>query len=179
MSRQPDPDLVIAWFPIGDRVSGRILGYLMPKSRVGVHVDLGRGARGFIDGEHLTHDVGEWPAIGSVIEFEVLRHDIRRLMGYCQVRLWPLESRFRSGRTRLAFSAAEWSAIKVRHPVGSLVTATVTGITPGNRWYTVTFGAAFSRITWTGSPPEVGVTADFVVTRLLDTTRRIQLTPLG
>src|SRR5438045_7621910 len=78
----------------------------------------------------------------------------------------------------LGFSDEMWPVIKARHPLGSHVTATVTRIARANRWYTVTFGEAWSRITWTGQPPPVGTTAELVVTKL-DTTRRILLKPVG
>lgn len=178
MSKWGDADLVVDQFPVGNRVSGRIRSYLLPEQRTGLVVDLGAGASGFVDGEHLPFDVQEWPAVDSVTVFEVLRHDVQR--GRCQVRLWPLDPRFRNPRsTHWGFSDEEWPAIKARYRVGSLVTATVTRIVPGNRWYTVRFGEAFSRITWKGPPPRVGTTAEFVVTKVLDTTRRIMLMPVG
>lgn len=133
-----DPDLVIEQFPVGDRVSGRIRSYLLPEQRTGLTVDLAAGVLGFVDGEHLPFDVNEWPAVDSVTVFEVLRHDIRRREWVCQVRLWPLEPRFRNPRsTHWGFSDEMWSVVKARYQAGSLITATVTSITPANRWYTV------------------------------------------
>lgn len=57
--------------------------------------------------------------------------------------------------------------------------ATVTSVAPANRWYTVTFDDAWSKVTWTGRPPGIGTTAEFVVTKVLDATRRIMVEPVG
>src|SRR5436190_2077114 len=98
-----DPDVVIGPVPVGDRVSGRIRGYLLPERRTGLTVDVEAGVPGFVpgfvDGEHLPFEVTQWPTVGSVTVFEVLRHDIDRRSGVCQVRLSPLEARFRNPRS--------------------------------------------------------------------------------
>jgi hypothetical protein len=58
-------------------------------------------------------------------EFEVLQHRRR------QVRLWPLDPRWRSSWAR--GSAQAWNEAKKRHPVGSVTSATVTGVFPANQ----------------------------------------------
>jgi hypothetical protein len=180
MSERGDPDVVIDMFPIGEQVSGRIRSYLLPEQRTGLVVDLGTEASGFVDGVDLPFDLKEWPAVDSVTVFEVLRHDIYRRARVCKLLLWPLDPRFRNPRsTHWGFSDEEWPAIKARYRAGSLVRATVTSVTPGNRWYTVRFSEAWGRITWKGQPPQVGTTAEFVVTKVLDTTKRILLEPVG
>ena len=166
-------DEVIQRFPLGDEVEGRIGQSIAP---AGVFVDLGLGTYAFVDGEHLCAPAN-WPPAGTVARFEVLRHDVLRSVRRCQVRLWPLEQRWRNPRASRAFDAEEWAAIKARHPVGTSVAGTVGSVSEGNRWYTVRFGDVWARVTWTGVPPLTGTTGRYTVTRLLDSTRRIQITP--
>ncbi|OXR41594.1 hypothetical protein B7C42_06235 [Nocardia cerradoensis] len=70
---------------------------------------------------------------------------------------------------------SEWHAATHRHPVGSEVTAEITDIFATTREYLVTFDGRWSAVFWTGIPPIVGTTAQFIVDRHLDATRRIRL----
>jgi len=58
------------------------------------------------------------------------------------------------------------------------VTATVTSTHHDNRWYTVAFDETTTRVTCLGEPPSPDAAHHYRVTRLLDTTHRIILTPL-
>ncbi|MFI9366774.1 hypothetical protein ACIG5E_37880 [Kitasatospora sp. NPDC053057] len=119
----------------------------------------GPGARGFVDAEHLRAR-DQWPPAGTDTDFEVLRHDLRRAEGTPQVRLWPLDAAVRHPRAgHWGLPDEQWQRVKARHPVGSTVTATVSSLSAGNRWYTVTFGEARSRITHPAAgPPPLGAT---------------------
>jgi hypothetical protein len=46
-----------------------------------------------------------------------------------------------------------------------------------SRWYTVTFGDAWGRGTWMSDPAAVGTTGFYVITNVLDRTRRIMVEP--
>ena len=54
---------------------------------------------------------------------------------------------------------------------------TVTHVFPGNREYTVTFDDCWSVVEYEDEAPSVGWTGRFLVTRLLEWTHRILLTP--
>ncbi|MBF4998041.1 hypothetical protein IRT45_12860 [Nocardia sp. BSTN01] len=68
-----------------------------------------------------------------------------------------------------------WHAATRRHPVGSEVTAEITDVFPTTREYFVAFDGLWSALFWTGTPPIVGTTAQFIADRHLDATRRIRL----
>ncbi|MGW0182957.1 hypothetical protein [Nocardia sp. NPDC003345] len=129
----PDPqleqelDAARLLYPIGDHVSGVVT--LVPRpGAIGLFVDLARPPTGFVDALNLPASAERWPAVGTVAEFEVLQHTRG------QVRLWPLDPALRSSTTRLpAMTESEWHAAKSRYPVGSEVTAEITGVYPGNR----------------------------------------------
>jgi hypothetical protein len=72
----------------------------------------------------------------------------------------------------------ELDAGRARFPVGSEVTATVTDVFPANREYVVRFADCGSVLEWTGDPPRVGTASRYTVTRHLDRTRRIMITPV-
>jgi hypothetical protein len=156
-------------YPAGDQVSGVVT--LVPRpGAIGVFVDLGRAPGGFVDVLDLPESVDRWPIVGTVLEFEVLEHVHR------QVRLWPLDSAFRSSTAlRWAMSESEWRAVTSRHPVGSAVTAVITRVFPLNRAYLVEFDGVRSLLPWWDVPPVAGSSGRFVVTRHLDETRRIVL----
>src|SRR5205085_8011005 len=130
---------------------------------------------GFVDSEHLPHDAHAWPAAGLTTEFEVLQH--RR----GQVRLWPLDPRWRGTWAR--GSAQAWNEAKRRHPVGSVTSATVTGVFPANQEYVIRFSGdkvdqpwPGAILAWVDDPPSLGMTAQYQITAHLDTTRRILVT---
>jgi hypothetical protein len=105
--------------------------------------------------------------------FEVLQHRP------AQVRLFPLDERFRSpDRLPGVPTREQWLVIKDRFLVGSEVTATVTGVFPANREYVVRFEDCWSTLEWTGDAPRVGTANRYTVTRHLDQTRRIMITPV-
>lgn len=172
---EPDPQLeeelkaAHSLYPIGDHVTGVVT--LIPRPGViGLFVDLGHPPTGFVDVLNLPFSSDQWPAVGTVTEFEVLQHNRG------QVRLWPLDPTLRSSTTSYpAMSETEWRAAKNRHPVGSEVTAEITDVFPINREYFVEFDGIWSCLFWSGTPPVVGTTAQFIVDRHLDATRRIRL----
>ncbi|NKY42618.1 hypothetical protein [Nocardia cerradoensis] len=156
-------------YPIGDHVTGVVT--LVPRPGVvGLFVDLGHPPTGFVDLLSLPLAADQWPTVGTVTKVEVLQHTCG------QVRLWPLDAAFRSNRALFpALSEPEWCTVKSRHPVGSAVTAEITGVFPSNREYTVAFDGLRSVLPWSGPPPVVGTIARFTVDRHLDVTRRILL----
>ncbi|MEC3919282.1 hypothetical protein [Nocardia sp. CDC160] len=171
---EPDPieldlDAARRIYPVGDHVVGVVT--LIPRpGAIGLFVDLGCPPFGFVDVLNLPESIDQWPTVGTVTEFEVLQHMHR------QVRLWPLDTAFQSSTAVWpAMSEPEWRAVKIRHPVGSEVTAEVTQVFPLNREYFVEFDAVWSALPWSGAPPAVGTSALFVVDRHLDETRRLVL----
>jgi hypothetical protein len=170
---EPDElDAGRARFPVGEEVAGRVARIPKP-GVIGLFVDLGQEPEGFADVLHLSRDPGEWPPVGTVTTFEVLQHRPG------QVRLFPLDDRYRSPDRLPGVPAQEqWLAIKDRFPVGSEVTATVNRVFPANREYVVRFEDCWSAIEWTGDAPQVGTASRYTVTRHLDQTRRIMVTPV-
>jgi hypothetical protein len=166
-----DLDLARARFPVGKHIRGRVSRLLKP-GVIGLFVDLGQEPEGFVDVLWLPYEPGDWPVVGTVTTFEVLQHTPG------QVRLFPLDDRFRrpsclpTGRTW-----EQWLLIRDRFPVGSLVTGTVTHVYQYNREYVVRFEDYWSLLEWTGDAPEVGATGRYTVTKHLDRTLRIMLTP--
>ncbi|WP_280419498.1 hypothetical protein [Nocardia carnea] len=156
-------------YPIGDHVTG-VVTHIPRPGAIGLFVDLGRSPIGFVDVMNLPLSADQWPAVGTMTEFEVLQH--RR----GQVRLWPLDSALRSSRAGFpVMSESEWRVVKSRYPVGAGVAAEITDVFPVNREYFVTFDGLWSGLSWSGTPPVVGTTAQFAVDRHLDATRRIRL----
>jgi len=140
---------------------------------IGLLVDLGREPEGFVDVLHLPREPGRWPPVGTVTTFEVLQHRPD------QVRLFPLDDQFRSpDRLPAVPTPEQWLVIKDRFPVGSEVTATVTDVFQANREYVVRFEDCHSVLEWTGDAPRVGAASRYAVTRHLDQTRRIRITPV-
>jgi len=164
-------DAVRARFPTGEHFKGRVV--LIPERGIGLFVDLGQEPPGFVDVLWLPREPGEWPPVGTVTSFEILQHNNPH-----QVRLFPLEDRFRDLESLPAGRTLEqWLVIKDRFPVGSAVTAAVTDVFPGNRTYFVRFEDCWSLLEWTGNTPRAGATGRYIVTKHLDRTRRIMLTP--
>ncbi|HVW42681.1 MAG TPA: hypothetical protein VHC18_15145 [Amycolatopsis sp.] len=102
MAERASIDEVIQRFPIGDHISAPINNYVGPNQRTGLMADLGAGVLGFVDGEHLPPR-SDWPPVGEVVRFEVLRHDLYETIyddpHRCQPRLWPLDQRWRNPRS--------------------------------------------------------------------------------
>jgi ribosomal protein S1 len=150
------------------------------RARVGVFVDLGDGGRGFVDAEHLPDDPHRWPRVGTQTTFEVLRHDFSRRRRTCQVRLWPAESRFRRAGSRAGgFTTDEWYRVRSRYPIGTVVTATVTSVSPDNCCYWIRFGPGRASVASAAELPEVGAVDRYVVVATLETTRRLVVAPAG
>jgi hypothetical protein len=159
-------------FPVGDRVRGTVSAVPMGAGRAGVLVNLGQPPQGWVDVLHLPDDPTDWPAVGKAGLLEVLQHRPG------QVRLFPLDAGMRGPRTRFSrWSGEEWAAITRRYPEGEVVVGTVTNVFPGNREYTVTFDDCWSAVEYEDIAPSVGWTGPFRVTRLLEWTHRILLTP--
>jgi ribosomal protein S1 len=157
--------------PEGSRVRGQV-AYVPQPGVIGVFVSLPGGLKGFVDVRLLPHDGNAWPAVGVTTEFEVLQHRPR------QVRLWPLDRRWRGTWAR--GSAKAWNEAKKRHPVGSVTSATVTGVFPANQEYVIRFSDdkddqpwSGATLSWVGDPPGIGTTAQYRITAHLDTTQRI------
>jgi hypothetical protein len=160
-------------FPVGSTVRGRFSAMLRPGA-IGMFVDLGEPPQGFVDVLLLPASPADWPSIGTEASFEILRHR------YGQVRLWPLDPVHRHVKEpRFAPAEPEWEILKARYPVAGVVTAQVTGVYPSERAYLVEFGDHYASLGWTGNPPTLGSTADYRVTKHLDTTRRMLLTPVS
>ncbi|MEW2501820.1 hypothetical protein AB0878_15185 [Amycolatopsis sp. NPDC047767] len=182
MAEPANIDAVIQRFPIGDHISAPIRNYLNPNQRTGLMADLGAGVLGFVDSEHLRHK--DWLPVGEVVQFEVLRHDLYESVydkpHRCQPRLWPLDRRWRNPQAaHWGFDNEQWASIKARYALGATVTGTVSNIARSNRWYTVRFDDVWARVTWLGTPPAIGTTSHYTVSRLLDSTHRIILTAEG
>ncbi|MGC5020070.1 hypothetical protein [Micromonospora sp. DT47] len=160
-------------FPVGAHVVGQVVRIPRPGA-IGLLVDLGQKPEGFVDVLVLPHEPTEWPQVGTVMTFEVLQHTPG------QVRLLPLDEQFRS-RTYLptSLSHQEWLSIEMRFPIGSVVTATVTHVFTSNREYVVRFEDCSSALGWNSQAPRVGATGRYTVTRHLDHTQRVILTPAG
>ncbi len=119
----------------------------------------------------LPEDPAEWPVVGRAGLFEVLQHRLG------QVRLFPLDAGMRGRRTRyFRWSGEEWAAITRRCPVGSIVVGTVTDIFRGNCECAVVFDDCRSVVEY-DDEPVLGWTGPFQVTRHLEWTHRIMLTP--
>jgi ribosomal protein S1 len=170
-----DADAALRRFPLGGQVVGKVVA-IPVRARVGAFVDLGDGTQGFVGAEHLPDDPEQWPRIGTETTFEVLRHDFPRRRRTCQVRLWPLESRFRrAGPVAGAFTVEEWQLARGHYPVGTVVTATVSGVAPDSCCYWIRFGAGQGSVTSAAELPRVGTTHRYVVVAVLETTRRLVL----
>lgn len=167
-----DLDIARDRFPVGDHVSGIVTRVPQP-GRIGLMVDLGRAPTGFVDVLHLPRSTEQWPTVRTVSDFEVLQHRPG------QVRLWPLDARFRRDSIRMPMTGLAWRAFKLRHPLNSLAAAKIVAVYPSNREYNVMFDGIHSSLAWTDSPPEVGTVATYRIDRQLDDTRRILLRPVG
>jgi hypothetical protein len=163
--------------PEGSQVTGTVSVVPQP-GVIGVFVNLPHGMSGFVDVLHLPRDASEWPGPGQVLRFEVLQHRPG------QVRLWPLDPRFRHDETSPQAEAG-WRHAKLRYPVGAVVPARVASVFPSNREYWITFTGDDSPqwsgalLQWTGEQPTVGSTGQYRIVAHLDATRRIMATPAG
>jgi hypothetical protein len=74
---------------VGQRITGTVVWVPRPGA-IGIGVDLGLAAGGFVDVLHLPLDTDRWPALGTVSEFEIRWLDERP-----QIRLTPVDPAFR------------------------------------------------------------------------------------
>lgn len=162
--------------PEGSQVTGTVSVVPQP-GVIGVFVGLPHAMSGFVDVLHLPRDATQWPEPGQVLRFEVLQHRPG------QVRLWPLDPRFRHDETSPQVEAG-WRHAKLRYPVGAAVSARVAMVFPSNREYWVTFTSddetqqwSGTLLQWTDEQPVVGSTGQYRIVAHLDTTRRIIATP--
>ena len=79
-----------------------------------------------------------------------------------QVRLWPLDPRFRRDETSPQAEAG-WRHAKLRYPVGAVVSARVASVFPSDCKYWITFTSddetqrwSGTLLQWTGEQPVVG-----------------------
>jgi ribosomal protein S1 len=172
-----EAEATLTRFPLGGLVAGTVVAVPV-RARVGVFVDLGQGGRGFVGAEYLPDDPQRWPRIGTRTTFEVLRHDFSSHRRTCQVRLWPMEQRFRRAGSRAGtFTAEEWHQVSSRYPIGTVVTATVTRVFPDSRSYWIRFGPAGAAVATAAELPQVGAVHRYVVVGTLETTRRLVVAP--
>jgi hypothetical protein len=158
--------------PIGHRVTGTV-HYIPRAGTIGIFIDLGDASQGFVDVTWLPADPARWPSVGTVAGFEVLQH---RRAG--QVRLWPLDGRWRTERPHHIDDAA-WAKAKSRYHPGQVVSAQTTDVFTSNREYAVAFDDQHAVLEWSTEQPTVGSSGDYRIMELLDTTRRILLQPVA
>ena len=160
-------------FEVGAVVTGKVS--LIPRpGAIGIFLDLGGvPGEGFVDVINLPRQVEAWPAVGTTTTFEVLS----RRPG--QLRLWPLAPEFRDGPFRNDVSEDEWRARKAYYPVGTTLTAVVSEAYVSDSSYVVRYEGGWSVLEGDGELPAVGTSAEYEVTRHLDTTRRTLLRPAG
>ncbi|MFJ1766000.1 hypothetical protein ACIOD2_37120 [Amycolatopsis sp. NPDC088138] len=159
-------------FEVGSAVTGTVS--LIPRpGAIGIIVDLDGETEGFVDVLSLPRQVESWPAVGTRTTFEVLD----RRPG--QIRLWPLDARFRSGPLGNGVSEDDWRARKSRYPVGVTLTAEVSQAFVSDGSYFVRYEGGWSLLEGEGDLPAVGSRAEYEVVRHLDTTRRTLLRPVG
>ncbi|MFD4407409.1 hypothetical protein ACFWPH_32045 [Nocardia sp. NPDC058499] len=62
-------------YPVGQQVTGTVADIPKP-GVIGLFVDLGTGTPpwGFVDVLHLPDTPEQWPAVGTITEFEVVHH---------------------------------------------------------------------------------------------------------
>jgi hypothetical protein len=77
--------------PEGSVVTGTVRGLPTVPGCTGVHVDIGRIGRGFVDVCHLPRRAEDWPPIGTVTEFEVVQGRLHTRPGRAdlEIRLRP------------------------------------------------------------------------------------------
>ncbi|WP_142159921.1 hypothetical protein [Cellulomonas sp. SLBN-39] len=158
-------------FPVGRQVPGTVTRMPQPGA-IGLFVSLGETPEGFVDVLALPRDPHLWPPPGTTMGFEVLQHRPG------QVRLWPVDPRWRHADARDDQESITWARTKSRYREGQLVTARVTHVVTGNREYMVAFGDDHAVLEWSYERPTLGTTGTFRVEALLDTTRRILLAPV-
>ncbi|MEA5359714.1 hypothetical protein VA596_09215 [Amycolatopsis sp., V23-08] len=161
---------VVTELDVGSVVAGIVSSIPRPGA-VGLFVDLGREPQGFVDLLSLPGQAADWPPVGTTTTFEVLTRSPD------QIRLWPLDPRFRSGPFDPRVPDDEWLARKARYPVGTMLTAEVSGAFISHGSYFVRYEGGWAYLE--GRPPEVGSRAEYEVVRHLDTTRRTLLRPAG
>lgn len=162
--------------PVGSEVRGTVSYIPEPTGRIGIFVDLGLPAGGFVDVLELPYDPKNWPPVGTILDFEVLQHRVG------QVRLYPLDPKYRKypkddGRKR--YTRERWGELKRRYPVGSVVSARVTEVFPSNRECWVTDGVLSEGVEWTAPEPVISDEAHYLVTGHRDTIQRVLLRRLA
>ena len=95
-------------YPVGQHVTGTVASIPKP-GVIGLFVDLGTGTPpwGFVDVLHLPDAPEQWPAVGTITEFEVVHHTHE---GH-RVRLLPLDPTYR-GSPRPPISEQRLRAMK-------------------------------------------------------------------
>lgn len=158
-------DSARARYPVGSRLTARVVHIPEPLGVVGVFVEADEPPTGFVDVTWLPRDPAAWPRLGDQSEFEVLQHRGE------QMRLWPADPAWR-GRTHWLENDAEWSAIRQALHVGDVVPGRVTEVFTTTRECFVDLGVTTAVAEWSGDAPTAGE-RQVVVTAILDTTRRV------
>lgn len=167
-----DLDLARLRFPLGDEVVGRVS--LVPAPGViGLFVDLG-GFEGFVDVLSLPDEVTDWPAVDTVLSFQVVQHRNG------QVRLLPTDPGYRSDHC-VRRDPSEWARIRAKYQEGDLVVGTVAQVFAANRECSLRLDVGWAVAEWSGEPPYEGQRRSMRVRRLLDGTRTVvvDLLPSG
>ena len=160
-----------ARLPVGSRVTGSVSRVPWPGA-VGIFIELKDATEGFVDVLTLPVDPQLWPAVGAVAEFEVLQHTVG------QVRLWPLDPPWCSRPLPPLHTSDEaWARTRSRYNVGEIVTARTRNVYSSNRTYGVAFDDQSAVLEWWDERPVVGTIGTYRITAVLDTTRRVLLTP--
>jgi hypothetical protein len=103
-------------FPAGTEVTGEIDHTPWRKGVTGLFVRLPAGSQGLVDVLSLPEEADRWPDVGDRLDFEVLA---------CrpgQVRLWPMDPRYRPDRPRFDTGDTEAAHLFV---IGQTVQAVV------------------------------------------------------
>ncbi|WP_326945330.1 hypothetical protein OG439_37745 [Amycolatopsis sp. NBC_01307] len=157
---------------VGAVVAGTVS--IIPRpGAIGLFVDLGGAPQGFVDVLSLPRQATDWPPVGTKTTFEVLTRSPK------QIRLWPLDPRFRAGPFDNGVSEDEWQARKARYPVGVSLTAEVSDTYISDGSYVVRYEGGWSSMEGQGELSEVGTRAEYEMVSHLDTTRRTLLRPAG
>lgn len=158
-------------FPVGEEIVAPVSRVPWGPGLTGIFVALADGMEGSVDVGSLPYEAAAWPTVGTELRLQVLQHRVG------QVRLWPVDARWRNDRERTPSDA--WDRAKASYAVGDHVTAVVTQIFTANRECTVEFDDQVATVEWSGNAPVAGEAEAFEATRLVDGTRRVLLRRLS
>lgn len=153
-------------FPRGSRIVARVTR--VPQAGViGIFLDAGSPPEGFVDVLNLPIDSTKWPRVGQQSRFEVLQHR------FGQMRLWPLDPRWRGGLGRFSVDDQHWAEITSAFTVGSRMPAQVTEVFTANRECCVDLGLTSAVAEWSAHRPSEGAIEQVEVTGLSASLRQV------